>query len=130
MSEQCPARQKINMLDADGTTRTVSQCIEPTSLHFAKFIEPTACEDCPTRLQAVRSAARGAPPKPEKNKKPHVSQPAKRADDCMDMNQVIKVKCCGEVIRTNYCRGSQSEFFGLIVTSAECNKCPVRRVAS
>jgi len=131
MSEQCPARQKINLLDADGTSKTVHQCTEPTSAYFAKAIDPKVCDDCPVRSVATSKAKRGQPPKPEKVNKPLAkSQPAKTDADCADMKQVVKVKCCGEMVRTNYCKGQKSEFYGRIVTITECNDCPVRRVAS
>lgn len=131
MSEQCPARQKLNILDADGTSRTVHQCIEPTSPSFAHTVEPSVCDACPARAAAVTNAKRGQPPKPEKVKTPLAkSQPPKSEKDCADVKQVVKVKCCGEVTRTNYCTSVSSVLNGKVVTQTECSKCPVRRVAS
>ena len=43
------------------------------------------------------------------------------------MKQVVAVRCCGEVSRTNYCDSFSSRLLGQLVTPAQCNNCPVRR---
>ena len=128
--EVCPKLQKLNLLDADGSSRTTHQCAEPTSPSFGMFIERSVCDDCPVRGVVTLREKRGAPPKPEKVNKKHVSQPMKSEKDCLDMSQVIRVRCCGEVIRTNHCKSMASQFYGTVVTPKECSVCPVRRVAS
>jgi hypothetical protein len=128
--EVCPKLQKLNLLDKTGESKTVHQCTEQSAPAFGTIIERTACDDCPVRGAVTLREKRGAPPKPEKVKRKPVSQPPKTDLDCLDMSQVLRVRCCGEVIRTNYCKSMTSQFYGTVVTPKECNDCPVRRVAS
>lgn len=130
MSDVCPKQQKLNLVDATGHKETVRQCIEPTSPSFAHHVTPEVCEACPVRAAVVASANKRQPNKPERVATKHVSQPLKKETDCADLKQRIRVKCCGEVVRTNYCHSISSQYNGQIVTPQECGQCPARRVAS
>lgn len=125
--EPCPKLQKLHILDATGERKTVRQCTEQTSPSFTKTVEPDVCDGCPVRAAVTLREKRGAPPKPSKVKTPHANAKPKTENDCADLKQIIRVKCCGEVLRTNYCNSFSSKLFGELVTPAQCEACPVRR---